>query len=387
MQFTVPDYYKQFTCTAGQCPATCCAGWQIQIDPASLMKYRKARGPLKNRLRNEIDWDEKCFRRYGGRCAFLNDDNLCDLYLEGGGAKAFCRTCRTYPRHIKEFEGLREISLSLSCPAAAEIILGRPEPVRFLHAEDPDKGEPQPDAYDDFDYFLFTKLEDAREVLFQILQDRAHPVNIRAAAALAFAHDLQERIDHGALYDADRLLERYKGENVWNWFENRLELLTSAEDHAQRRRETLRKLFEILDRLEILQDDWKTQVHKAGQILTECSSRTDHTETGPDFSALFSDETAEQILVYFVFTYFCGAVYNYNAYGKMKFALAGMILIRELLRAQWISDPEGTGRTELIRTAYRYSREIEHSDFNKVRMEDLLSDEIEFPLEDLLRLL
>ena len=195
--------------------------------------------PLKNRLRNEIDWDEKCFRRYGGRCAFLNDDNLCDLYLEGGGAKAFCRTCQTYPRHIEEFEGLREISLSLSCPAVAEIILGRPEPVRFLHAEDPDKGEPQPDAYDDFDYFLFTKLEDAREVLFQILQDRAHPVTVRVAAALAFAHDLQERIDHGALYDADRLLERYKGENVWSWFENRLELLTSAEDHAQRRRETL----------------------------------------------------------------------------------------------------------------------------------------------------
>ena len=89
MQFTVPDYYKQFTCTAGQCPATCCAGWQIQIDPMSLKKYRKTKGPLKNRLRNEIDWDEKCFRRYGGRCAFLNEDNLCDLYLEGGGAKAF----------------------------------------------------------------------------------------------------------------------------------------------------------------------------------------------------------------------------------------------------------------------------------------------------------
>ena len=387
MQFTVPDYYKQFTCTAGQCPATCCAGWQIQIDPASLKKYRKAKGPLKNRLRNEIDWDGKCFRRYGGRCAFLNEDNLCDLYLEGGGAKAFCRTCRTYPRHIEEFEGLREISLSLSCPAAAEIILGRSEPVRFLHAEDPDKGEPQPDAYDDFDYFLFTKLEDAREVLFRILQDRAHPVNIRAAAALAFAHDLQERIDHGALCDADRLLERYKGENVWNWFENRLELLASAEDHAQKRRETLLKLFEVLDRLEVLQNDWKPQIHIAGQILTEYSSRTDNAETDPDFSALFSDETAEQILVYFVFTYFCGAVYNYNAYGKMKFALAGMILIRELLRAQWISDPEGTGRPELIRTAYRYSREIEHSDFNKVRMEDLLSDEIEFPLEDLLRLL
>ena len=135
MQFTVPDYYKQFTCTAGQCPATCCAGWQIQIDPASLKKYRKAKGPLKNRLRNEIDWDGKCFRRYGGRCAFLNEDNLCDLYLEGGGAKAFCRTCRTYPRHIEEFEGLREISLSLSCPAAARLILESEAPVKFLHGE------------------------------------------------------------------------------------------------------------------------------------------------------------------------------------------------------------------------------------------------------------
>lgn len=387
MHFTVPDYYKDFTCTAGQCPATCCAGWQIQIDPASLKKYRKAKGTLKNRLKNEIDWDEKCFRRYDGRCAFLNEDNLCDLYLEGGGAKAFCRTCRTYPRHIEEFEGLREISLSLSCPAAAQIILGRSEPVRFLHAEDPDRSEPQPDAYEDFDYFLFTKLEDAREVLFQILQDRTRPVNIRAAAALAFAHDLQERIDHGALYDADRLLERYKKENMWIWFEKRLKLLASAEDHVRKRQETLLKLFEIQNRLETLQDDWKPQLEETVKHITECSSRNKNKEPVPGFTALFTDNTAEQLLVYFVFTYFCGAVYNYNAYGKMKFAFAGMILIREVLRAQWRADPKGTGRTDLIRTAYRYSREIEHSDFNKVLMEDLLSDEIEFPLEDLLRLL
>ena len=84
MQYTTPHYYKKFHCTGSDCPATCCAGWQIQIDPASLRKYRKVRGPLGNRLRNEIDWKEGCFRRYSGRCAFLNEKNLCDLYLEGG---------------------------------------------------------------------------------------------------------------------------------------------------------------------------------------------------------------------------------------------------------------------------------------------------------------
>ena len=39
MQYSIPDYYKEFHCIADQCEETCCAGWQIQIDPASLKKY------------------------------------------------------------------------------------------------------------------------------------------------------------------------------------------------------------------------------------------------------------------------------------------------------------------------------------------------------------
>lgn len=84
MIYTVPHYYKEFRCIAGDCGDTCCAGWQIMIDDKSLEKYRKASGGLGNRLANSIRWDEKRFRQYAGRCAFLNDDNLCDLYSEGG---------------------------------------------------------------------------------------------------------------------------------------------------------------------------------------------------------------------------------------------------------------------------------------------------------------
>ena len=32
MEITRPDYYKEFSCIAGACPDTCCAGWQIVID-------------------------------------------------------------------------------------------------------------------------------------------------------------------------------------------------------------------------------------------------------------------------------------------------------------------------------------------------------------------
>lgn len=134
MKITVPHYYSRFQCVAGQCPDTCCAGWQIMIDETSLKKYRKRRDSFGSRLKNSIDWENSAFRQYDRRCAFLDENNLCDIYSEAGPSM-LCRTCRAYPRHIEEFEGVREISLSLSCPEAAKLILDCKEPVRFLSKE------------------------------------------------------------------------------------------------------------------------------------------------------------------------------------------------------------------------------------------------------------
>lgn len=380
MQYTVPHYYKRFRCIAGECPDTCCAGWQIQIDSPALRKYRRVKGPLGNRLRNEIDWKAGCFRQYDGRCAFLNEKELCDLYLEGEGEELFCRTCRTYPRHIEEFEGLREISLSLSCPMAAELILNCEEPVRFLHAED----EKEDKLYEDFDFFLFTKLEDARRLILRILQGRSHSIRLRAAVSLALAHDLQQRIDRNALFDADSLFERYSAPGVWSWFESRLALLEQEEDRAERRLRAENALFSIFDRLEVLRDDWKPYLDSARMALKNAPALKEDAERS--FSELFTDNMTEQLLVYFVFTYFCGAVYNRNAYGKMKFSFAGMILVRELVRAEWLRNPRIT-KEAILRTACRYAREVEHSDKNKVCMEQLLDSEKHFGLENLFSLL
>ena len=40
MLYTIPDYYHEFSCVAGKCEDTCCAGWQIVADEASLEKYK-----------------------------------------------------------------------------------------------------------------------------------------------------------------------------------------------------------------------------------------------------------------------------------------------------------------------------------------------------------
>ena len=75
MRYTVPDYYKKFKCLASDCPATCCAGWQIMIDDKSLKKYASCPGIFGNRLVNSIDWEEGRFKQYHSRCAFLNEQN------------------------------------------------------------------------------------------------------------------------------------------------------------------------------------------------------------------------------------------------------------------------------------------------------------------------
>ena len=44
MKYLKPYFYDKFICTAGDCPDTCCAGWQIMIDEESLERYGREAG-------------------------------------------------------------------------------------------------------------------------------------------------------------------------------------------------------------------------------------------------------------------------------------------------------------------------------------------------------
>lgn len=370
MEYTVPHYYKNFQCTASDCEDTCCAGWAIMIDDRSLEKYKKITGPFGNRVHNSIDWKEGCFHQYEGRCAFLNEENLCDLYIEEG-KHALCKTCREYPRHTEEYEGLREISLSLSCKEAAKFILGCEEPVRFIHKED-DKTE----EYEDFDFFLFTKLMDTRDVLFSILQNRELSMNLRMAMALALVHDVQLRIFKGELFGVDELLIRYEREDAPEILGKKLE--------KYKKRVDKKELFALLDELEVLKTDWPEYVRELQDILFKDGAEA-YEKMHREFKTSVSmEQYEEQLMVYFVFTYFCGAVYDEAAYAKMKLALVSTLIIREMAQAVWQKNGKVFRFEDILEIAHRYSREVEHSDINLGKMEELLTKKKEFGLENLI---
>lgn len=360
MIYTVPHYYNHFKCIASECPDTCCAGWGIMIDRASLKKYRDMDGPFGSRLRNSIHWKEGSFKQYHGRCAFLNEDNLCDIYSEAG-PEYLCRTCRTYPRHIEEFEGCREMTLCLSCIEAARIILGCEEPVRFITREDE-----REETYEEFDFFLYTKLMDARELTLDILRNRTWSWADRTSLCLGLAHDLQARIRKGRLYEADKLYERYRAAA------GRSRLSAGVCRTSCSRYEVMEEAFSLFSQMEVLGKDWpsfasrmKAALYGNGRHVYGQQRRAFlESGIGKRLPVL-----KEQLMVYFVFTYFCGAVYNENPYGKMKMAAMATLLIEELAQALWTDQGGRLSFMDFVDAAHRFSREVEHSDSNKAVLE------------------
>lgn len=52
---------------------------------SSVEKYKKVTGSFRKRLRKSINWKEGTFKQdKNKRCAFLNDENLCDMYTALG---------------------------------------------------------------------------------------------------------------------------------------------------------------------------------------------------------------------------------------------------------------------------------------------------------------
>lgn len=369
MIYTTPDYYDKFKCTADKCEDTCCAGWQIVIDEASLEKYKKIKGDYIWKVMSCVDWETRTFRQDNAkRCAFLNAQNLCDLYTNAG-EDALCKTCRDYPRHIEEFEGVREITLSISCPVVARMLMERMEPVTFVTSEKPEEEEIE--DFGGFDPFLFSILEDARKEMITIIQNRELPIKTRAMLVLGMAHDMQGRINRSDMFACSSVIEKYTTEKARDYITNYL----AQKDRVTEERVT-REMFEKLYQLEILRGDWEEVLHKTQDMLFFTMK-----ENYADLRKLFVewkqenpeiDIHLEQIFLYFLFTYFPGAVYDGEVFAKAQMSVYCTWMVELLWMAHWLSNGKQLDFDEMTSLLYRFSREVEHSDENLQKIDKMM---------------
>lgn len=346
MIYTYPHYYDKFKCIAADCQDTCCAGWQIVIDETSIEAYGQYAGSYKQTLHKGINWKEEVFRQdKQRRCAFLRDDLLCDMYACMGEG-ALCKTCKEYPRHTEEYENLREVTLSLSCPTAARLILANEDKVSFYSVEDKED-----ETFDDFDYFLFSTLEDMRADIVSILQDRGKSIRQRVSKILILGAAAQRHYDEGDLIDYQEL---------------------SIEDELGDidEYELLKDQFSWLYELEVLNPQWVQLLTESEELLFD-GGATSFAYNNDRFIEYMNradlpqlEVLLEQLLVYFITTYFLGAVYDENIVGKVDSAVAHVTMIYLLMLARWLKNEEYLDMEDIVEVSYRYSREIEHSDEN-----------------------
>ncbi len=312
------------------------------IDGAHLDLYGSDTGfpDLNERLRGGVDRVEECFfQDEKGICRMLDPDGLCSIQRVLGEA-ALCDTCRVYPRHTEEFEDVREYSLSLSCPEAARLIVERTEPLAFTEWETEESDDPE--EYGDFDFLLYSQLTDARRRIFRTIQDRSISFAEKARRIAAFAEKLQDCADQGRMFEMDELI--YGSEED-------TETATAVLEPAEPETGPFGKnLFPKLFELEMLKPGWLEIIDR----------------TWNAWDAQLSEEEeimAEQLLMFWIYTYFCGAVYDGWIYSKVMLALCSTWWIFRIRDANHF--PGG-----LIETAYRYAREIEHSDENLNALEE-----------------
>ena len=271
MKIVKPTFYKNYKCIAGDCPDSCCQGWEVDADSDSLEYYKTLDNSLEIKKRidsvlSKDEFDNTIFTLAPKkRCPFLNNENLCDMHIAIGGEHT-PYTCRTFPRFIYDFGATREIGISFSCPVASDMMYNTES---FDFETDINSDLPTLNDIDAEKYFLLYK---GRAEAYKIAKDKNKSIRER----------LNDLLDLGVLLQ-EKLFPYDEG----------------GDDIA---------FFDVFKNPELINPEWKEKVENFS--LKQVSDT----------------QSNENILMYFLYKYLMQAVYDDDALSKVKMAVLGVLI-------------------------------------------------------------
>lgn len=139
MKLYVPEYYKKFVCSAGNCRHSCCVGWEIDIDGETAVKYLSMNTGYGRKIKESVESieddengnvngnSEYRFRLdENEKCPHLNENGLCNIIINLG-EEYLCDICRLHPRFFNDTAYGREAGLGMVCEEACRLILSSDE--------------------------------------------------------------------------------------------------------------------------------------------------------------------------------------------------------------------------------------------------------------------
>lgn len=367
MKTFVPSYYNDFKCIGSECSDTCCVGWEVVVDDESAEFYRNVKGDFGKRLESNMvidEDDETVFVLRNGKCPFLNEKNLCDVYTELGEDK-LCTTCTEFPRHTERFGDLREVGLSFSCPEVARIILGDESPITFSVSYDKEDIEEDTEKdtekdKEDIDPEFLMELIESRETAINILQKRNMKISKRILLLLSFARDIQEKIDRNKFEEIALIRQNYMQEDFL------VRIAESFNEYSGREwasYENIMEYIEVYLNLENLRESWPESIENAIKVNFENNDFGTYKKFHSRFDEYYAENEYEfeHLMVYFMFRYFLKAAYDDDVFTKIKFAIVSYLIIKELDIARWIQNEFRFDKKDHEKIIQMYSKEVEHS--------------------------
>lgn len=331
-----PEYYNRFRCIADRCPDTCCAGWEVDVDEDMYYYYKVVPGKIGEKIRSHMveDGDEKYFPlTKEGRCPFLDDKNLCEIY-SALGEESLCRVCTEYPRYYMEIGNYEQIDLSVSCMELGRLLFSDSGKIVYERMEDPADGEEISEEQE----ALLQQLIEGRDAAIAALQDRSLPLNERLAVlGITPLSAITETRDSSGFAE--------------------------AADPSDIAMSEIRDLLPLLHQLEVLGSGWT-------EILAEIDSR--QAELPSLICALYHAGCAElplwfeKIAVYLVWRYWIDGWFEEDPLVlSSRRLIERSLILMEIMSALRCEHNDGVFRLEdMIDIAHIYSRQVEHSDDN-----------------------
>lgn len=340
MKFIKPNFYDRFRCTASQCSDTCCAGWEIDIDPDTRAYYEELECAFGDRLREQIDELPEggaCFRLGDlERCPFLNDDNLCEVILELG-EDALCEICREHPRFYEQIGDRMEMGVGLCCEEACRLLFEEKNPITFITTT---VGElPDVLVVPDSGMRIFRLRDEA----FRLVQDRSLPLRVRMHRLIDFGVRVQREL-FGAPAPAER----------------------GTDEPLPDVREAL---LQVMETLEPYDDTWPDYVH----LLDDVSLAVNLDEI---------DGGYENLLVYFLYRHFARGALDGRLAARVFFCAVSVWFIC-LMNTKCLRDTGAFTPWDRIVCTKDYSKQVEYSAENMEDMIDALHSDPAFAAERL----
>lgn len=315
MKIRVPDYFNSFKCIANECSDSCCIGWEILIDDASMAKYKA----LDCKIGHEIC--EKTKHGYfpldeNGRCAFLDEKGLCRI-ISSLGDGYLCDICREHPRYYGVGRDGIEGGIGLSCEAAAEIILSLESIPNFLSI-DRDVNYCDEDDFADISDSL-------REILYSGIFTRGmHELIGKYLAYAQAADDVAFNASTG-------------GKSV------NIPMITYLPTENGEIKKLLGCALKLLCDCEALTDKWNTLLERAGKVEIT--------------TVLAKEKLTRPLLYYFTHRYIREGVEDMSLGARVLFALCSALVITA------ISEVIGMDKAD-VKSAVLFSKNIEYSTDN-----------------------